>query len=168
MRKGNGKTNVNKLDLEHELPPAEAGDNLTPTPEQDAAGQAVRCLEVEKLKAERDALARPSGAPAGGISTMPANARPASSRNSANLRRRDILRNILPILDSFRTGAEGGRGRVRRISAAEWNSSTASSRTRCRKMGVQPSRGRAVVRSPGPRSDRNGGHDRGQGPSRVG
>jgi molecular chaperone GrpE len=115
MRKGNGKTNVNKLDLEHELPPAEAGDNLTPTPEQAAAGQAGAVSEVEKLKAERDALLDR-------LARLQAefdNARKRAAREQQEFREfaaADILRNILPILDSFEralkaVGGESGEFR---------------------------------------------------------
>lgn len=115
MRKGNGKTNVNKLDLEHELPPAEAGDNLTPTPEQAAAGQAGAVSEVEKLKAERDALLDR-------LARLQAefdNARKRAAREQQEFREfaaADVLRNILPILDSFEralkaVGGESGEFR---------------------------------------------------------
>jgi molecular chaperone GrpE len=115
MRKGNGKTNVNKLDLEHELPPAEAGDNLTPTPEQAAPGQAGAVSEVEKLKAERDALLDR-------LARLQAefdNARKRAAREQQEFREfaaADVLRNILPILDSFEralkaVGGESGEFR---------------------------------------------------------
>lgn len=115
MRKGNGKTNVNKLDLEHELPPAEAGDNLTPTPEQAAAGQAGAVSEVEKLKAERDALLDRLAR----LQEEFDNARKRAAREQQEFREfaaADVLRNILPILDSFEralkaVGGESGEFR---------------------------------------------------------
>ena len=51
MRKGNGKTEAN-LDLEHELPPAEDGEEIASA----APSPVVPVSDVDKLLAERDAL----------------------------------------------------------------------------------------------------------------
>jgi molecular chaperone GrpE len=114
MRKGNGKTNVNNLDLEHELPPAEADDDLTPSPEQAGAGNVGAVSEVEKLKAERDALLDR-------LARLQAefdNARKRAVREQQEFREfaaADVIKNILPILDSFERAlkAPGGAGEFR-------------------------------------------------------
>jgi molecular chaperone GrpE len=135
MRKGNGKTNVNNLDLEHELPPAEAGDDATPAPEQ-AAAKIGAASEVEELKGERDALLDR-------LARLQAefdNARKRAAREQQEFREfaaADVLRNILPILDSFERalkapGGESGefRGGVELIYRQFQDA--------LQKMGVQP------------------------------
>jgi molecular chaperone GrpE len=114
MRKGNGKTNVNNLDLEHELPPAEADDDLTSAPEQIAAAKGSAVSEVEKLKVERDALLDR-------LARLQAefdNARKRAVREQQEFREfaaADVIKNILPILDSFERAlkAPGGSGELR-------------------------------------------------------
>ncbi len=114
MRKGNGKTNVNNLDLEHELPPAEGDDDLTPSPEQAGVGKIGAVSEVEKLKAERDALLDR-------LARLQAefdNARKRAVREQQEFREfaaADVIKNILPTLDSFERAlkATGGSDEFR-------------------------------------------------------
>jgi molecular chaperone GrpE len=100
MRKGNGKTEVKNLDPERELPPAEAGDETTPSPELAAAGKVGAVSEVEELKGERDALLDR-------LARLQAefdNARKRAAREQQEFREfaaADVLKNILPILDSL-------------------------------------------------------------------
>lgn len=100
MGKGNGKTEVKNLDLERELPPAEADDDATPSPEQAAAGKVGAVSEVEELKSERDALLDR-------LARLQAefdNARKRAAREQQEFREfaaADVIKNILPILDSL-------------------------------------------------------------------
>ena len=98
MAKGNGKTEVN-LDLERELP-AGSEDETGPI---SIAGKGVDVSpvsETEKLKAERDALLDR-------VARLQAefdNARKRAIREQQEFREyaaADVIRNILPILDSF-------------------------------------------------------------------
>lgn len=99
MGKGNGKTEVKNLDLERELPPAEAGDETTPSHEQ-AAVKVGAPSEVEELKGERDALLDR-------LARLQAefdNARKRAAREQQEFREfaaADVIKNILPILDSL-------------------------------------------------------------------
>src|SRR5258708_39425798 len=95
MGKGNGKTEAN-LDLEHELPPAERGEETTSS----ASVAAAPLSEIDKLRAERDAsldrLAR--------LQAEFDNARKRAIREQQEFREyaaADVIKNILPILDSF-------------------------------------------------------------------
>jgi len=99
MRKGNGKSEVTNLDLEHELPQGEGGEQpvAAAKPETDEA----RVLpEIESLRAERDALLDR-------LARLQAefdNARKRAVREQQEFREyaaADVIRNILPILDSF-------------------------------------------------------------------
>jgi molecular chaperone GrpE len=101
MGKGNGKTEGN-LDLEHELPPAEGGEETASTSSSSspaAAGPGV-VSEVEKLRAERDALLDR-------LARLQAefdNARKRAAREQQEFREyaaADVIKNILPVLDSF-------------------------------------------------------------------
>jgi molecular chaperone GrpE len=98
MGKGNGKTDGTNLDLEHELPPAESG-------EEDAApkGPMVEAgapSELERVRAERDALLDR-------LARLQAefdNARKRAAREQQEFREfaaADVIKGILPILDSF-------------------------------------------------------------------
>ena len=95
MRKGNGKTEVTHLDLEHELPAANSGEEAASPAAADATGS-----EVEKLKAERDALLDR-------LARLQAefdNARKRAVREQQEFREfaaADVIKNILPALDSF-------------------------------------------------------------------
>lgn len=98
MGKGNGKTEVNNLDLEHELPAAESDDE-NPSPEQPVA-KAGAVSEVEKLKAERDTLLDR-------LARLQAefdNARKRAVREQLDFREfaaADVIKSMLPALDSF-------------------------------------------------------------------
>jgi molecular chaperone GrpE len=99
MRKGNGKSDVTNLDLEHELPAGEGGEEsaAVPTP---AAVEVGVPTEMETLRAERgallDRLAR--------LQAEFDNARKRAVREQQEFREfaaADVIKNILPILDSF-------------------------------------------------------------------
>lgn len=99
MAKGNGKTNTD-LDLDRELPPAEAGEGAAPNVIPINAGEAGATTETEKLKAERDALLDR-------LARLQAefdNARKRAVREQQDFREyaaADVIRNFLPVLDSF-------------------------------------------------------------------
>lgn len=104
MGKTNGKTDVSNLDLDHELPPGDTDDEMAETSpkgsEASAAGETVDRSEVEKLKAERDALLDR-------LARLQAefdNARKRAAREQQEFREFaavDVIRNFLPVLDSF-------------------------------------------------------------------
>jgi molecular chaperone GrpE len=105
MPKGNGKTEATNLDLEHELPPAESGEEITnPTTPVQAAGA---ISEVEKLKAERDALLDR-------LARLQAefdNARKRALREQQEFREfaaADVIKGLLPALDSFERALKVG------------------------------------------------------------
>jgi molecular chaperone GrpE len=111
MGKSNGKTDAPNLDLEHELPAAESGDETAP-PGAAAAAEPGAASEIEKLKAERDALLDR-------LARLQAefdNARKRAARDQQEFREfaaTDAIRSILPILDSLERalkapGAESG------------------------------------------------------------
>lgn len=110
MRKGNGKTDV-KLglsheDLEHELPAAE-GEETAPDAAAGGAAEVGAISETEKLKAERDALLDR-------LARLQAefdNARKRAVREQQEFREfaaADVIKNILPILDSFERAIKAG------------------------------------------------------------
>jgi molecular chaperone GrpE len=98
MRKGNGKSDVSNLDLEHELPPAEGGEE--PAAAKAAAAEPPVSSEIEKVKAERDALLDR-------LARLQAefdNARKRAVREQQEFREfaaADVIKSILPILDSL-------------------------------------------------------------------
>ena len=97
MGKGNGKSETTNLDLEHELPAAEGGDETT-----DPAGPAAvgAVSEVDQLKAERDALLDR-------LARLQAefdNARKRAVREQQEFREfaaAEVIKGLLPALDSF-------------------------------------------------------------------
>ena len=97
MGKGNGKTESRNLDLEHELPPAESEDD---TAASAASATHDPALEIDRLRAERDALLDR-------VARLQAefdNARKRAVREQQEFREfaaADVIRNILPVLDSF-------------------------------------------------------------------
>jgi len=110
MGKGNGKTEgrfgLSQDDLEHELPAADDGE------ETDAAAgvkpaEAGAASEVDSLKAERDALLDR-------LARLQAefdNARKRAAREQQEFREfaaADVIRNFLPILDSFERALKAG------------------------------------------------------------
>lgn len=106
MGKGNGKSEVN-LDLEHELPAAEGGDDPV---EASAAPTASVASEIDKVRAERDALLDR-------LARLQAefdNARKRAAREQQEFREfaaAEVIKNILPVLDSLeralKASAEG-------------------------------------------------------------
>lgn len=94
----NGKSEVEEqnLDIEHELPPAEEGEN----PGGAEAAPAERVSEVEKLSAERDTLLDR-------LARMQAdfdNARKRAAKEQQDFRDyalADTIKTIIPVLDSF-------------------------------------------------------------------
>jgi molecular chaperone GrpE len=104
MGKGNGKTEATNLDLEHELPAAEAGDE---TASSAAVVDISAGSEVEKLKAERDALLDRLARSQAEFD----NARKRAAREQAEFREyaaADVLRGLLPVLDSFERALKAG------------------------------------------------------------
>jgi len=101
MGKGNGKSEVKNLDLEHELPAAE-GEDMTASPAPGVGPVSVEgaVSELEKVKAERDALLDR-------LARLQAefdNARKRAVREQQEFREfaaADVIRAVLPALDSF-------------------------------------------------------------------
>ncbi len=135
MRKGNGKTHSNidlaqelrkdlkqddsrnqysrsrdvqPEDLDHELPPADSGDgNASVSISGSSSGESNNNSENEKLKAERDALLDR-------LARLQAefdNARKRAVREQQDFREfasADVIRTILPTLDSFERAIKAG------------------------------------------------------------
>jgi molecular chaperone GrpE len=93
MGKGNGKTESTNLDLEQDLPRAEGGEESMSAP-------ATAASEIDKLRAERDALLDR-------LARLQAefdNARKRATREQQEFREFaavDVIRSILPVIDSF-------------------------------------------------------------------
>ena len=107
MRKGNGKTEVSHLDLERELPAAEAGEETAASSGAAAVVDISAASEVEKLKAERDALLDRLARQQAEFD----NARKRAVREQAEFREfaaADVLRGLLPVLDSFERALKAG------------------------------------------------------------
>jgi molecular chaperone GrpE len=106
MRKGNGKSEAVNLDLEHELPAAVSGEETTAS-SATAPVDVGAVSEVEKLKAERDALLDR-------LARLQAefdNARKRAVREQQEFRdfaAADVIKNILPTLDSFERALKAG------------------------------------------------------------
>jgi molecular chaperone GrpE len=104
MGKTNGKTDVSNLDLEHELPAADTDEEMAEVgskgSEASVSAEGIDRSEVEKLKAERDALLDR-------LARLQAefdNARKRAAREQQEFREfaaADVIRNFLPLLDSF-------------------------------------------------------------------
>ena len=105
MAKGNGKTEVN-LDLDRELPAAE-DDETGPISITGNSADESGASETEKLKAERDALLDR-------LARLQAefdNARKRAVREQQEFREyaaADVIKNFLPILDSFERALKAG------------------------------------------------------------
>src|SRR4030081_3015096 len=105
MAKGNGKTEVN-LDPERELPAAE-DEETGPIPLSGKAADDSAASETEKLRAERDALLDR-------LARLQAefdNARKRAVREQQDFREfaaADVIKNFLPILDSFERALKAG------------------------------------------------------------
>jgi molecular chaperone GrpE len=104
MAKGNGKTNarfdLQREDLEHELPAAEIGEEEAPDPVAATAAEVGAPSEVEKLKAERDALLDRLARQQAEFD----NARKRAVREQQDFREfaaADVIKSFLPTLDSF-------------------------------------------------------------------
>src|SRR5260370_41514453 len=99
MGKGNGKTDVG-LDLEHELPAAEGGEEAASAAVGAKPAEADAGSETEQLKAERDALLDR-------LAPLQAefdNARQRAGREQQGIREfpaADVFRDFLPLLSSF-------------------------------------------------------------------
>lgn len=109
MRKGNGKTDTSNLDVEHELPPAEGGEEADRTSDPTVAESGGAISETEKLRAERDALLDR-------LARLQAefdNARKRAAREQQEFREfaaADVIKNILPVLDSFERALKAPAG----------------------------------------------------------
>ncbi len=116
MAKGNGKTgghidlksiDLKSADLERELPAAEGGEEAAPGAVAAKPADAGAASETEKLKAERDALLDR-------LARLQAefdNARKRAVRDQQEFREyaaADVIKNILPILDSFERALKAG------------------------------------------------------------
>ena len=105
MAKGNGKTEVN-LDLDRELPAAE-DEETGPISISGKAADDSAASETEKLRAERDALLDR-------LARLQAefdNARKRAVREQQEFREfaaADVIKNFLPILDSFERALKAG------------------------------------------------------------
>ncbi|MBZ5655680.1 MAG: nucleotide exchange factor GrpE [Acidobacteriia bacterium] len=108
MRKGNGKSDATNLDLEHELPPGEDGEESAAAAKPEAVVAGVTS-EIEKLKSERDALLDR-------LARLQAefdNARKRAVRDQQEFREfaaADVIKTILPILDSFERALKTASG----------------------------------------------------------
>src|ERR1700723_4025974 len=106
MAKGNGKTNAD-LDLDRELPPAEAGEGAAPNVIPINASDSGTASETEKLKAERDALLNRLARQQAEFD----NARKRAVREQQEFRdfaAADVIKGILPVLDSFERALKAG------------------------------------------------------------
>jgi molecular chaperone GrpE len=99
MARGNGKTEAD-FDLDRELPPGEGGEGAAPVAMPGSGGDSIGATETEKLKAERDALLDR-------LARLQAefdNARKRAVKEQQEFREyaaADVIKNFLPILDSF-------------------------------------------------------------------
>jgi molecular chaperone GrpE len=121
MRRANGKTEANidlanreganqdleRDDLDRELPPAESGEGAGPVSISSGAASGSAPSETDKLKAERDALLDR-------LARLQAefdNARKRAVREQQDFREfaaADAIKNFLPILDSFERALKAG------------------------------------------------------------
>ena len=120
MRKGNGKTessidfgqdvrrgDLRQEDLDRELPAAESGEGSAPTFVAGRSAEESAPSETEKLKIERDALLDR-------LARLQAefdNARKRAAREQQDFREfaaADVIRNFLPMLDSFERALKAG------------------------------------------------------------
>jgi len=98
---GKSKLEVNELDAEHELPAAEEAGEAQPSPPAAPGAPAlISSDELEKLKAERDALLDRLARSQAEFE----NARKRAAREQQDFREyaaADTVKTLLPILDSF-------------------------------------------------------------------
>jgi len=103
MGKSNGKpeSETAGLDLEHELPPADGDENPAATPAESAAGAGeISSAELQKLKAERDALLDRLARAQAEFD----NARKRAAKEQQDFRdfaTVDAIKALLPVIDSF-------------------------------------------------------------------
>ena len=103
MKKANGKSEreMAGLDLEHELPPADADENPSSAPPSGTAvSESAGGAELEKLKAERDSLLDRLARAQAEFE----NARRRASKEQQDFRdyaAADAIKPLLPVLDSF-------------------------------------------------------------------
>jgi molecular chaperone GrpE len=111
MGKGNGKSEATKLDLEHELPAADGGEETGAAAGRGSGAPAdVGSVlpETERLKAERDALLDR-------LARLQAefdNARKRGVREQQEFREfaaADVIKGLLPVLDSFERALKASR-----------------------------------------------------------
>ena len=140
MGKGNGKTDAG-LDLEHELPAAEGGEEAAPAGAAAKPAEAGAGSETEQLKAERDALLDR-------LARLQAefdNARKRAVREQQEFREfaaADVIRNFLPILDSFERALKAGGDSNSNSKSDEFRNGVEliyrQFQDALQKMGVQP------------------------------
>ena len=100
MGKSNGKSESKALDLEHELPPADADENPAPLGQASAESAESSSAELQKLKAERDTLLDR-------LARMQAefeNARRRAAKEQQDFRdfaTVDAIKPLLPVIDNF-------------------------------------------------------------------
>lgn len=100
MGKSNGKSESKALDLEHELPPADADENPTESGQASTEGAESANAELQKLKAERDTLLDR-------LARMQAefeNARRRATKEQQDFRdfaTVDAIKPLLPVIDNF-------------------------------------------------------------------
>jgi molecular chaperone GrpE len=101
MGKANGKSQVEGLDLEHELPAADGEENSAAPGAQGAAGAAESAsAELQKLKAERDSLLDRLARAQAEFD----NARKRAAKEQQDFRdfaTVDAIKSLLPVIDSF-------------------------------------------------------------------
>ena len=102
MRKSNGKTEVEtkELDLEHELPPADENDSPLSQSGTVVAEPAGTDAELQKVKAERDALLDRLARAQAEFD----NARKRAAKEQQEYRdfaMADAIKSLLPVLDNF-------------------------------------------------------------------
>jgi molecular chaperone GrpE len=102
MAKSNGKSEAERprLDVDHELPPAEGDDSSPAASAGPAAGESALASELQKLRAERDTLLDRLARAQAEFE----NARRRSTKEQQDFRdyaAADAIRPLLPVLDSF-------------------------------------------------------------------
>jgi molecular chaperone GrpE len=108
MVRRNGKTEVDSLDVDHELPPAEDMETQEGASSAGAV-PASRAGEFEKLKAERDSLVDRLAR----LQAEFENARKRSAREQQEFREyalADAVKELLPTLDSFERALQTSAG----------------------------------------------------------
>lgn len=102
MRKSNGKSEVEtkELDVEHELPAADGNDSPLPQNETAVAETSGADTELQKLKAERDALLERLARAQAEFD----NARKRAAKEQQEYRdfaMADAIKSLLPVVDNF-------------------------------------------------------------------